>query len=50
MNQELIMEKLKKPDDIVAEKIVSRLAEKKLLSEKRREEWMKKLSSETASF
>ena len=39
----------KKPDQIVAEKIISQLLEKQLLSKERKEEWMQKLSSESAS-
>ena len=43
------MEKLNKPDNIVAEKIINQLAEKQLLSEEKKKEWLKKLSSGTAS-
>ena len=49
IDEESIMEKLKKPDDIVAEQIINQLMEKKLLSEEKREEWLRKLSSGTSS-
>ena len=38
-----------KPDTIVAEKIVEELLKKQLLSEDRKEEWIKKLSLGEAS-
>ena len=43
------MEKLNKPDNIVAEKIITRLAEKQLLSEEKKTKWLKNLSSEAVS-
>ena len=39
-----------KPDDIVAEKIVEELLKKQLLSEDKKEEWIKKLSLGDASI
>ena len=40
----------KKPDQIVAEKIISRLTENNLIPEDKKKEWMKRLSFETASY
>ena len=40
----------KKPDNIVAEKIVKKLLEKQFLSEDKKEEWVKKLSSENVLY
>ena len=39
----------KKPDQIVAEKIINQLAEKRLLSEEKKGKWLKKLSSGAVS-
>ena len=39
-----------KPDNIVAKKIIEELLKKQLLSEDRKEEWIKKLSLGEASF
>ena len=39
-----------KPDDIVAKKIIKKLLEQQLLSEDRKEEWIKKLSLGKASI
>ena len=36
----------KKPDDIVAEKIIEKLLKEELLFENEKEKWMEKLSSE----
>ena len=36
----------KKPEEIVAEKIIKNLIEKQLLPEEKKEKWIKKLSSE----
>lgn len=39
----------KKPDSIVAEKIVEKLLEKQLISKNKKDEWIKKLSFGDAS-
>ena len=39
----------KNPDQITAEKIIDRLVQNRFLSEEKKEEWLKKLSSGTAS-
>ena len=43
------MDKIKKPDYIVAEKVVNQLITKNLLFETEKEKWMKKLSKEGVS-
>ena len=43
------MDKIKKPDHIVAEKALNQLIIKGLFSEDKQEEWMKKLSKDGVS-